>query len=242
MSRAYFIIFFSALTINCIAQTNLSTNSLGGNSGDSASLFSGLKAVEYGRNNFGSKDNIEGTTYLFKSWNNSSTIWQGDKIFNLDSLNYNLQTESFEFKLNKDSVFIIGPDKNISKVVINNHVFKTYHKNKSNRNSFYEVIWENNDMSLLVEYNLKIKDGSMDPLTKNYITPKQYDSEKTYFIFKPNEQEKIHAIKLKKSDILKFIDESHLNEVKSFAKKQKLKYKEISDIKKILTYYYSIKS
>lgn len=242
MLRTYIIILFFALTINGIAQTNLSTNSLGGSSGESASLFSGLKAVDYGRNDFGSKGNIEGTTYLFKNWNNSSSIWQGDKIFNLDSLNYNLQTESFEFKLNKDSVFIIGPDKNINKVVINNHVFKTYQENDSNQNAFYEVIWENNDMSLLVEYNLIIKDGSIDPLTKNYITPKQYDSEEAYFIFNPNEEEKIHAIKLKKSDVLKLIDESYVNEIKAFAKKRKLKYKEISDIKEILTYYYSIKS
>ena len=241
MLRTYIIILFFALTINGLAQTNLSTNGFGGSSGDAASLFSGLKAVDYGRNDFGSKGNIEGTTYLFKNWNNSSTIWQGDKIFNLNSLNYNLQTESFEFKLNKDSVFIIGPDKNISKVVINNHVFKTYQKNNSNRNSFYEVIWENNDMSLLIEYNLKIKDGSIDPLTKNYITPKQYGSEITYFVLEPNE-EKIYPIKLKKSDILKLIDESYVNKVKSFAKRRKLKYKEISDIKEILTYYYSIKS
>ena len=111
MLRTYIIILFFALTINGLAQTNLSTNGFGGSSGDAASLFSGLKAVDYGRNDFGSKGNIEGTTYLFKNWNNSSTIWQGDKIFNLNSLNYNLQTESFEFKLNKDSVFIIGPDK-----------------------------------------------------------------------------------------------------------------------------------
>src|SRR5690606_8661175 len=130
-----------------------------------------------------------------------SKIWYDDKVFNLDSINYDLENERFEIKLSKDSIYIISSDANIKKVEIDNFlskiIFKPYYNNKLQRNSFYEVLSENDDYSLLSHYKLKIKGGSIDPLTKAYISPKEYVSEKDYFILKHKDEAEMIALKLK---------------------------------------------
>jgi hypothetical protein len=81
----------------------------------------------------------------------------------------------------------------------------------------------------------------VDPLTKEYVTPKQYVPEKDYFVLKHSEGGEISPLKLKKSAVLKLIDDSYLIDVKDFIKKQRLKYNQIHDVNRILSYYYSIK-
>ncbi|MFY0713921.1 hypothetical protein J1D01_09610 [Seonamhaeicola sp. NFXS20] len=243
MFKHYIVFLLITFSIGSLAQTNLSTSGLGGSSKESVSMFSGLKAKEY-HTNFNNNGNIEGTPYLFKSWKNKSKIWYEDKIFNLDSVNYNIRRDTFVFRLKNDSIFILNPKK-ITKVEINNFVskytFKPYPNNKLEENSFYEVLYDNKNYSLLSKYKLKVKGGSVDPLTKEYITPRQYVPEKDYFILKHNEGETITDLKLKKTVVLKLIESPYLGEVKRFVKKQRLKYTQIADVNRILTYYYSIK-
>lgn len=242
MSRLHIFFSFFIITLVSFSQTNLNTTGLTGNPSQAISLFSGLKVNDYGHNRSENDSNVEGSPYLFKNWNNKSKIWYDDKVFNLDSINYDLENERFEIKLNKDSIYIISPNTNIKKVEINNLLFKPYYNNKLQRNSFYEVLWENDNYSFLSNYKLKIKGGGIDPLTKTYISPKEYVSEKDYFILKHEEEEQMVAIKLKKSDILKLVDVSYIDMIEDFVKKQRLKYNQISDINRILNYYYSIKS
>lgn len=242
MYRFYITFLFFTLALGCFSQTNFTTNAIAANSIAASSFFSGFKVNDYGHANSRNGENIEGSPYLFKNWNNLSKIWYGDTVLKLDSVNYNIENERFEIKLNKDSIFIISPDNNLKKVEINFVVFKPYNNQELNTNSFYQVLWDGDNYSLLSKYKLKIKGGGVDPLTKNYVTPKEYTFEKDYFLLEHNEQEQMVPIKLKKSDILNLIEDSYVDQVKSFAKKRKLKYKEISDVEKILTYYYSIKS
>ncbi len=247
MSKLYIFFSFFILTLVSFSQTNLNTTGLAGNPSKAISLFSGLKVNDYGHNRSENNSNVEGSPYLFKNWNNKSKIWYDDKVFNLDSINYDLENERFDIKLNKDSIYIISPDdRNIKKVEVDNvlykSVFKPYYNKTIHRNSFYEVLTENDTYSLLSNYKLKIKGGSIDPLTKTYITPKEYFSEKDYFILKHKEESEMVPIKLKKSEILKLIDVPYVDEIKDFIKKQRLKYDQISDVSRILNYYYSIKS
>ena len=247
---------FFIFTYVCVAQTTTTinssyTNPLTGSGGANIGFgsknsrsFLGLNIIEHGRgiNNTENSANIEGSKYLFKSWENKSKIWLNDNVFNLDSVNYNLENQRFEIKLSKDSIFIISPDKNIKMLEINFHLFKTYYNSRLGRNSFYEVLGENDNYSLLSNNYLKVEEGAIDPLTKTQITPKKYVPEKDYFVLIHNNTDQIINIKLKKSEILKLIDVSYENEFKNFVKKHRLKYNQISDVSKMLEYYYSIKS
>lgn len=250
--RTFFLFF--TLSCVCVAQTN--NNTTGGSyanpltgaantsfgSNDSKSLF-GLNIIEYGRGSANSENsvNIEGSKYLFKNWNNRSRIWYNDKILNLDLINYNLLNERFEIKLNNDSIYILNPATSIKKVEINNRVLLPYYNKELQKDSFFEVLWHSDDYSLLSKYKLKIQDGDIDPLTKTYINPKKYVHKKYYFILKNNKEQMV-PIKLKKSEILKLIDTSNIDDVKSFVKKRRLKYNNASDVKDILNYYNSIKN
>ncbi|MCB4807776.1 hypothetical protein LG651_05895 [Tamlana sp. 62-3] len=230
-------------TLNCLAQTNLGTNGLGGNSRESSSLFSGMKATTY-HTNFNDRDgnNIEGTPYLFSQWNKQAKIWFGEKTFVIDAVNYNIKDERFEVKFDDDSIFVLSPEINkLKQIAIDLLVFKPFHSNELNTDDFYQVLLDENSFSLLSKYKIKITPGSMDPLTKQYLTPKQYASEKEFYL-RTVADEKIKPIKLKKSGVLKLIQSNYTSQVKSFAKKEKLKYNEISDVKKIFSYYFSIKS
>lgn len=243
-------IFFLLLTCVCVAQTTTVNGSYGnpltGLGGANISFganysksFLGLNIIKHGRGRTNST-NIEGNKYLFKDWN-KSRIWYDNKIVNLESINYNLQSESFEIKLENDSIFDINPAANIKKVEINNIVLVPYHNKELRRDSFFEVLWFSENYSLLSKSKLKITEGAIDPLTKTYINPKKYFQKKYYFIIKNNEEQMV-PIKLKKSEILKLIDISNIDEVKRFVKKRRLKYNVISDVKYILTYSNSIKN
>ncbi len=208
----------------------------------SKSLF-GLNINEYGRGGTGSDNsNIEGSVYLFKGWNNLSVIWYNDKIMNVDLVNYNLLHERFEFKLNNDSIIIVNPAKTkLKKVSINNIVLKPYYNKELFRDSYFEVLWYSDEFSLLSNYKLKITPGAINPLTKTYVNGKKYVHNRCYYVKKNNETD-MTSIKLRKSEILKLIDVSNVDQVKKFVKKSRLKYSKLSDVKDMLIYYNSIKT
>ncbi|KJD37128.1 hypothetical protein PW52_01340 [Tamlana sedimentorum] len=202
-----------------------------------------MKATTYHTNFNDRDDNIEGSPYLFSQWNKKAKIWFGEKTFVIDAVNYNIKDERFEVKFDDDSIFVLSPESNkLKQIAIDLLVFKPFHSNELDTDDFYQVLLEDeNKFALLSKYKLKITSGSMDPLTKQYLTPKQYSSEKEFYL-RTVADEKMEPIKLKKSGVLKLIQSSYTSQVKTFAKKEKLKYNEISDVKKILSYYFSIKS
>ncbi len=257
MHRIHIFLLLVTLTSVCIAQTSTNANTSGtyinpltGAGGAnisfganySKSLF-GLNIIEYGRGqaNSGNSD-IEGSIYLFKSWNNLSRIWFEDKIFDLESVNYNLRHQRFEIRLKNDSILIVNPaTAQVKQVLINNRVLKPYYNKELSRDTFFEVLWNSDEYSLLSNYKLRINPGAQDPMTKTYTSSKKYSQTSNYYI-KKNNEEQMTSIKLKKSEILKLIDDSNLDDVKRFVKKRNLKYNRIPDVKDILTYYNSIKN
>ncbi|MBP0903388.1 hypothetical protein ACFSKN_00665 [Mariniflexile gromovii] len=248
MYKLYVLFLSLTLTLGCFAQEGLSTRIIPGNSfigagsKDSQSLL-GLNIIEYGRGVPDSQNNnIEGSVYLFKGWNNLTVIWFDDKIMNVDLVNYNLLHERFEFKLNNDSIITIDPAKTkLEKVSINNRVLKPYYNKELFRDSYFEILWHSDEYSLLSNYKIKISPGAIDPLTKTYTIGKKYIHNRCYYVKKNNEED-MTSIKLRKSEILKLIDVTYVDQVKKFVKKSRLKYNNLSDVKDILIFYNSIKT
>ena len=240
-----FLIFI--FTFNSFAQNGLSSNNMTGVNNIAvgskiAQSQLGVTIKEFGRGEVNSvnSSNIEGSPYLFKNWTNLATVWFKDKVFQLESVNFNLQYEKFEIKISNDSIFIINSP-NVKKVRINNILFKQIVNPENQKRSFFEEIWASDKFDLLSKYELKISQGAIDPLTKAYIKPKEYFSKKTYYLLN-NVDETLTPFKLKKREVLKLIDASYLEDVKNFVKDRKLKYSKMPDVKIILTYYNSIKN
>lgn len=185
------------------------------------------------------QSNVDGSTYLFKSWNNSSKIFIGDKVYILNSFNYNIYSERFEMKLTEDSIFIVNPGR-VEKILINNRIFRRYLDPEFQRNSYFEEIVKfDNDNLLLKKHILKIKQGSTNPLTKEKLTNDCLVMDETYYLCDLRDNS-LKKIKLKKSVIFSLVEEDDLDDIKGFVRKHKLNYKDVDDIKKIVQYYHSL--
>lgn len=186
------------------------------------------------------KIKVEGNLYLYKSWNNSGKIYFSDKVYILKSFNYNIYSDRFEIKLTEDSVFIINPG-NVKMILINDKIFKRYLDQEFQRNIYFEEIIDFKEFKLLKKLGVIIREGTLDPLTKVKIQPDRFLRKDSYYL-KNNENDDLEKIKLNKSKIISLINDNQdvINNVKQFAKKNKLSYKKIDDVNKILEFYNSL--
>jgi len=183
---------------------------------------------------------VDGSPYLFKSWNNPSKIVYGDKVYTVAIFNYNIYSERFEAKLSEDSLFIINP-RNIKKVVINGKVFGRYLDPEFQRNSYFEEIAKINDDNLLLKkYTVKIMPGPLNPLTKEKLRNDRLVQGENYYICDLKDENKLKKIKLKKSTIQSFFRKEVLDDIKIYVKENHLNYRDIVDVKKIVQYYNSL--
>ena len=178
---------------------------------------------------------IDGSPYLFKSWNNPSKIIYENKEFPIDIFNYNIYSERFESKLSEDSIFIINP-RNVKNILINDKLFGRYLDPEFQRNSYFEEIIKIEDYILLKKYVVKIKKGSINPLTKEKLTNDALVMDEIYYLcdFKDMTLKKT---KLKKSTFLQLLKKGNIDDINGFVKINKLKYNDVDDIKKIVQYY-----
>lgn len=184
------------------------------------------------------QSNVDGSPYLFKTWNNLSKIIYEDKEFVITEFNYNIYSERFEAKLSEDSVVIINP-RNIEKIVINNKTFGRYLDPVYQRNSYFEEVAKVDGLLLLKKYTVKIKPGALNPLTKEKLTNDALVQDEVFYLCDLNNN-KLKKIKLKKSTVQSLFNKDHLETVKNYVKEQRLNYKDAEDIKKIAKYYNSI--
>ena len=185
-----------------------------------------------------SNTKVDGSPYLYESWNNGSKIYYKDKIYSLESLNYNIYADQFEAKISSDTVFVFNSE-NVKKVVIKNKVFTRYHRLDSQNNGYYEELVDFDGYRILRKYNTKIKDGATNPLTKIKLSNDELIKFETYYIFNMNNDSLIE-IKLKKSTFEVLFEKNKLNELNKFIKGNNLKYNEINDIVRIIGHYNSL--
>jgi len=186
------------------------------------------------------KDNglkVDGSPYLFKSWNNPSKIFYGDKVYTVAIFNYNIYSERFEAKLSEDSLFIINPG-GVKKIIINNKVFVRHLDPEFQRNSYFEEIATiGNDDVLLKKYTVKIMHGSINPLTKEKLTDDKLVHGEIYYICSLKADNTLKKIKLKKANIQSLFNKEALDDVKKYVDENHLNYRNPEDVKKIVQYY-----
>ncbi len=159
-----------------------------------------------------------GDLYVFPTWKNYSILFINNKTYQISNLNFNIETNSFESRLNRDKLFSYKSSF-IDSISISNHIFKKY------GNIFYEVLYENNERVLLKKYDIVYQQGTekrMGQGTEKSKALLKYN----YLVFSDEGYEKIE---LNKRSIIGLF-ENNKTELESFVKKENLSYKKEKDI------------
>jgi hypothetical protein len=196
-----------------ISQTQIKYNSLSNTYGSIGTLDAAL---------FNNND-IEGSPFLFDSWNNFASIYiNNKKKIDLQNINFNTQNSTFISKISKDSIFTFYY---IDKVIINDRVFIQIN------NKFYENIASFNNSSLLKAYSLEIV-PEKHKITNTIIGPGKYEIKSEYFL---NYNGNLEKFKLRKKDILNKSN-SRKNIVIRYVKNNKLSFSKEEDVIKIFNF------
>ncbi len=179
---------------------------------------------------------IEGTVYLFDSWNNNTLIvtTTQEKVIRLNSnINFNTKRNAFESKLDSETIFTFDFT-NIDKIIINNRIFKNIYSPVDGGYRIFEVIAESKDFEIYKDYSIDIREGNPNPLLAR--ANDKYIMKDSYYVKKGKSFKKL---RLKKSDILKAAG-SKSSIVEQYAKDNNLNFKNERDVQKIVSYYMSL--
>ena len=191
----------------------------------------------YLNNEFNSslESKVEGSPYLFDSWDNISVITTYEnKKYKITNLNYDTKSDLFVAKISQDTVFMFKPTY-LKEVAINNRLFRKYLNQKTDLFNYYEVIAVNKDTEILKRNQKVIRIGVTNRLT--------LEKENDFFILRENyflsKGGKLIELSLKKKNILKlFGDKSQM--VNKFILNNKLSIKEDANLRKVFNYYESL--
>ncbi len=231
MKRILFILVVSAVTFNLSAQSTETTNTSFANAADIALNSAGSNNVRAHGTAFlfvNPKRQTEGSFYLFDTWKNDAIIETKDnKKFRLRNINIDLRRNSFQSRIDNDSIFTFNLN-NIEKFIINNKVFKNVYYDGGKR--VYQVVYESDDYTILKAYDVKLISGSPNPMV-NRMRDK-YVRKESFFLKQDN---KVKPFRLTKRKIQTLVgDETKINELDAYMKKYKLSYKKELDVQKAL--------
>ena len=172
-----------------------------------------------------------GSAFLFENWDNIGTIVLGDKNYNIKNLNYDIKKDQFLTRINQDSIFVFDFN-NIDKIILNDKTFKQIYDTKLNQTNIYEVVFEDENLSLLKDYSVYVIEASPDPMLNR--PNDKIKTNSSYFVYRNNLME---PFKWNKKSILSLVDEDKKDEFDKYIKKNNLSYKEESDVSKVLKYF-----
>jgi len=184
-----------------------------------------------------SKSDIVNTNYdlyYYPTYNNKATILSSKGVkYILSNINYNIYQGNFDVEISKDSIYVLE-FQNINTLTINGDVFKKYFNRNDHKFNIYQVIFENNEFSLLREDKV-IRSNIRDPL--NQSEPKiKLTRVLNYFTNNLKDNTDLVKVKLNKKFILSLVgDKNEL--VLNYIKTNNLSFKQEKDLKKILQYY-----
>jgi len=215
------------------AQTTETTSGVTNNSSEAMLTASNGMKSAYGASAYfvNPARAVDGTVYLFEDWNNAGVIHATtNQRYSLRNINLNIERNSFESKVGRDSLFSFNFN-NVEKFVINGRIFKNYYWNDDNR--VYEIIYESKDWSIIKGFKIVEVTGSANPMLNR---TRDRMVRKTFYYLKDDKG--INTFKLKKSKILKLVngDEAKSDKIVAYAKANKFSFKREDDLKKILEY------
>lgn len=180
----------------------------------------------------GFNKNIKGSRFVFEKFNKQGKIYTNNQVYSANGLNIDALNKDLVLKVGKDSILVL--EKN---TIDSLHIDSKLFKKVADEDIFYEVLFENNHVSLLKGYDCHIKQGKTNVMmgtTENdsyIITEKYYLHEegKSPYVFKPSKKNIFQFFKKKQSQI------------KTYIKRNNLNLNQEEDLIKLFHHYYSIK-
>ncbi len=206
------------------------SGALGGSDSNPNSQHLGTTAGIYLLNS-SSKSKIA-KIFLFNSFQNDAVIFDANsKKYKISNFNIDLITNSFVSKVSKDTLFTFS---SISKAVIQNREF-------SKMNNFiHEKLAEGDKINFYIKHFSKRKEKEVDKMNGKLIKPEHYVSKLEYILIDEIKKETISLSRLRKKKVISLLNEDYRSQVITYAKKNKLSFKDKIDLKQILQYYNSI--
>jgi len=176
---------------------------------------------------------IEGSVYLFDTWENHGVIYLDDKQrFILNNININIEHNSFDSRISQDSIFTFNTN-NIVKFIINNKTYKNLYSEEKKR--IYEIVYKSKDSFVILKgFKIKLVEGSPNPMVNR--RNNKYSRSENYFL--KQGEDTIKPFKLNRKKILGLIseDQERVAKLDQFMKDYKLSYRKSEDVKKGLEY------
>lgn len=169
---------------------------------------------------------IQGTKYLFDKWDGNYIIQSIQGIrYNLNSLNYNLESKKLESLLTKDSIFELRSSQ-VDLILANNKKYKVINE------ELYQEL-NTGKFKIYKQFNVKVQDAFVNPMTKTESSPAQYIQVGKYFYFK---NDVLVPLKLNKKEVLTMLKDKE-TEIKKFASEKDFSFSDEADVVKIVNYY-----
>lgn len=231
---------FACLTLLIMAVTNAQSNGVQSTQEFSRDAKTGLTLLNSSNaQNMGAfyyknpPRRVDGSAHLWDTWDNHAIIFTVDDVkFSIRNINLNVERNVFESEIiGEEGKLYAFNFNNIKKFVVNNRVFRNYYYNDDNR--VYEIIYENDEFSLMKGFKVNLVEGSANPMLNR--SADRYVKKESYFV---KSGDKIKPIKLKKNKILKLVDgdEEKAANLEAYVKANNLSYKKEYDVQQILEF------
>lgn len=229
MKKIFFICILSLFVTNLSAQDN---ENIVNNSGASLS-----RAANTNLSSFGSSARfvnpprtIEGSIYMFDNWSNMAIIQtKNKKRVAMNNVNYNIRRNRIASKYALDSLFVLDLGL-VDKIIIEGRSFRKLDPDLDGR--IFEIQFESDKGDLLSFHYLKIVEGSANPMVNRKVD--KFKQREEYYLYIDGE---LTPVRLRKKEILDALtkDDAERKELAKYYKDNKLSYKSMEDLKKVLT-------
>lgn len=179
----------------------------------------------------GSQKNIEGSRFVLEGFENPGNIYLNGTSYTTANLNLDAMNKDLVLKVGLDSVLVLDKQK-IDSLVLDGHTFKKF----GDRDQFYEVLYENGDVSLLKHYDCQIRKGRTNVM-KGTTENDSYKMIESYLLYKNGHM--THDFELNNKNVLALFD-GHKKEIDQFRKDNNLNLKKEGDAIKLFHHYYQV--
>jgi len=229
MKKIVFICVLSLFMTNTYAQQN---ENIVNNTG--AAL---TRAANINQSSFGSTARfvnpprrIEGSIYMFEDWYNTAIVQTKEKNrVAIENVNYNVRRNRIAAKYSRDSLFVFDLGL-VDRIIINGKTFRKLDPDLDGR--IFEVKFETEKGDFLSFHYLKIVEGSANPMVNRKVDKFKQSKEDYLYI-----DGDLIPIRLRKKEILNTLakDDAEKKELIKYYKENKLSYRSLEDLKKVLT-------
>jgi hypothetical protein len=221
------VLLINSLTAFCQSEDVTFMSSLNSNQAIDGSLVN-FDGGNYSGRTFKAATKIEGDKFLFDNWFSSArVVTQNKQVIDVRNVNFDMERGTFSFK---EGEYLLDVNQFVvSSVSINDLIFKRTLNPQDNISRLMEVIYESDDLSLLKDHNVRIREGKFDIQVGQ--EPDEYVSNTNYYLISEGEFKKF---KPKKSSVLSIFND-YEDVMVQYIKENKLSYKEDHDLKKMFS-------